>query len=74
MINFVYVECVARLDARFIFVYLCSFAFATCSPDVLGPNRKPIAVAGLDIVTNKGELVDLNAGQSFDPDGDEIKT
>jgi len=48
-------------------VFICG-----CGGEASGPNRPPVAVAGGDRVVTVLEPVILDAGASFDPDGDEL--
>jgi len=43
-----------------------------CAGEASGPNRPPVAVAGGDRVVTVFEPVALDAGDSFDPDGDDL--
>ena len=43
-----------------------------CGGEASGPNRPPVAVAGGDRVVTVLESVILDAGASFDPDGDDL--
>ena len=43
-----------------------------CAGEASGPNRPPVAVAGGDRVVTVLDPVVLDAGASFDPDGDDL--
>ncbi len=45
---------------------------AACADEVPGPNRPPVARAGQDLDTVIGARVQLDAGSSYDPDGDPL--
>ncbi len=45
---------------------------ASCSSDTAGPNRPPVANAGLDQIVVVNDTVFLDGGGSFDPDGDKL--
>ncbi len=45
---------------------------AGCSDEIAGPNRAPVANAGLDQVVIVNDTVFLDGGGSFDPDGDKL--
>lgn len=61
-------------------IALCSAFMLTMAPflalamggKVPGPNRRPIANAGMDQVVGPHETVVLDGRKSFDPDGDKI--
>lgn len=63
----------AWLDLRVVAVVHSLFILSNCDYEISGPNRQPVAVAGLDIQTHRGKLVHLSGENSYDPDGDEIK-
>jgi uncharacterized protein DUF2341/concanavalin A-like lectin/glucanase superfamily protein len=61
-----------RLSKPAVLVLFVSVLLAACSSDVTGPNRAPVAKAGLDLQVNILQTINLDPKGSFDPDGDEL--
>ncbi|MBN2498026.1 MAG: hypothetical protein JXR96_25770 [Deltaproteobacteria bacterium] len=58
---------------RIFFHLFIAFVFASCSLEVAGPNRPPVAQAGMDQETLTDTEVRLDGSASFDPDGDALQ-
>lgn len=48
------------------------YSTASCIINVSGGNLAPVARAGLDLIVHGGETVELDAGTSYDPEGDTL--
>lgn len=49
---------------------VCAALLHGCAGETSGPNRRPVALAGCDRAVAVSEPMVLDAGSSFDPDGD----
>jgi len=58
-----------RTAATILLVVLC---FSACSGETAWQNRRPVALAGADMVVRVGGTAGLDGSQSFDPDGDDL--
>lgn len=55
-----------------IALLLAAPGFTTCSGETSGPNRRPVAQAGADLVVPVGRTAGLDGAGSYDPDGDDL--
>ena len=51
---------------------VCAALLHGCAGETSGPNRRPVALAGCDSAVAVSEPMVLDAGSSFDPDGDAL--
>jgi hypothetical protein len=59
-----------RLRSILSALAVCAALLYGCAGETTGPNRRPVAQAGADRIVAVSEPVVLDAGSSFDPDGD----
>ena len=59
-----------RLLSSLSALAVCAALVSCCAGETTGPNRRPVAQAGADLIVAVSEPVVLDAGSSFDPDGD----
>ncbi len=61
-----------RLFLGSLFSFFLLLSVLSCSSDVAGPDRPPVAKAGSDINAPIGTSITLDGSGSFDPDNDKI--
>lgn len=61
-----------RLRSCLSALAVCAALLYGCAGETSGPNRRPVAQAGSDLTVAVSEPVVLDAGSSFDPDGDNL--
>ena len=51
---------------------IVALSMSACSGETAGPNQRPVARAGPDMVIPAGETAELDGNHSYDPDGGDL--